>query len=213
MPTKIDKRERKKLKVTWAGEPQQLPNSQVKVLRVNAEDGLQYETYKQSLFPYIAVDAELDADCELHITEGKEGQQYPHWRIVQLYDKEGKPLASMKPERQYGRDEDRTDFRTAILETGENYRAGLWKDKDPEVIAYRAWIYTELGGETKQRPQPVKVELPIKNAKELMTWAAKHGKEYTPSWLRKELNLGNQIITDEHAIKYYEILKQKKGWD
>jgi len=70
MPTKIDKSERKKLKITWVGEPQQLPNSQVKVLRFNAEDGLQYETYKQSLFPYIAVDAELDADCELHITKG-----------------------------------------------------------------------------------------------------------------------------------------------
>jgi len=217
MPTKIDKSERKKLKISWVGEPQQLPNSQVRVLRFNAEDGLQYETYKQSLFPYIAVDAELDADCELRITKGSRGQPYPHWRIVQLYDKGGKPLASTKPERQFGRDQDRTDFRTAILETGENYRAGLWKDKDPEVIAYRLWIYTVGFGfilNLAVRPNKVEPpEQPVKNAKELMAWALKHGKEYTPSWLRKELNLGNQLITDEHAIKYYEILKQKKGWE
>ena len=140
--TKIDKAERKTLTPTWVGEPTQLPNSQVKVLRFSADNGLQFETFKASLFPYIQLGQPIDADTELRITTTEQGTQYPHWRIVQLY-KEGKPISSEKGQQQYkGRDENRTDIRAAILEIGQDYRAGLLKADNPRVIAYYTWIDT-----------------------------------------------------------------------
>ena len=158
--TTIDKKERKKLRVTWVGEPQTLPNSQVQVLRFNADDGLQYETFKQSLFSYIQLDSELDADTELHITQADSGQQYVHWRVVQLYGEDGKPLYSAKtPQKSFGRDEDRTDRRNAIITIKDLWVAGLIKHPNPLttwLLAELTILTTEGGKDAKSKEIPDK---------------------------------------------------------
>lgn len=66
---------------------------------------------------------------------------------------------------------------------------------------------------TDEDRQVLPVE-PITNAKELMAWALSHGKEFTPSWVRKEANITpNTIITDEIAVEAYKTIKASTGWN
>ena len=129
--------------------------------------------------------------------------------------KEGKPLASMKPERQYGRDEDRVDQRTFVMEVGADIRAGVevpQEFKTARRLIMASWLNLEFA----EKPQPIKAEppeQPVKNAKELMAWALKHGKEYTPSWVRKQVGAGTEIITDTKAVEYYQFIKEAMGWE
>jgi len=51
----------------------------------------------------------------------------------------------------------------------------------------------------------------VTNAQTLMDWAKKHGKY--PSWVRKEALLGDDAISDEIAVKAYQILKSKMNWE
>lgn len=52
----------------------------------------------------------------------------------------------------------------------------------------------------------------VKTAKELMGWAISHGKEYTPTWVKKEALLGDGEITEEVAQTAYQHIKAKMGW-
>ena len=156
MSTRIDARERKALTIVKVGEPQNLPNSQVKVLRFSCSDGLTYETFKQSLFPYIKLNATIDADTELHITTSANGVQYVHWRVTQIYTS-GKPVLSEK----WGRrsPEEAQDIRrqVAIKEIGECWRNGKFTDDSPFVIAYKTWLLSALNIEVSQ-PQKLTVK-------------------------------------------------------
>jgi len=49
-------------------------------------------------------------------------------------------------------------------------------------------------------------------AKELMEWALEHGKEYGPSWVRKESKIGDKIITDEMAKQAKSYLRTLMSW-
>ena len=72
-----------------------------------------------------------------------------------------------------------------------------------EIVA-KEIVAEEVGQEIPQKePQ---------NAMELMKWAASHGKEFTPSFVRRECNLGTQTITDEKVQEAYRVLKEKMGW-
>jgi len=104
--SRIGKKERKQLKVTWVGEPQAMKEgSNIKILRFTCDDKLHYETFKQNLFSHIKVGEQLDADTELQIVTTEAGQEYPHWRITQIYQ-DGKPVAVSQadtPKRAYGK--------------------------------------------------------------------------------------------------------------
>lgn len=209
--TRLDHKERKGLKVTWASEPQSLPNKpEVKFIRCNCDDGLQYETFRQTLFPYIQAGKELDADVELHITKAQDGTEYPHWRIAQLYEK-NEPIAKLpspsKPKEYRGRDEDRTDQRTFVLEFGSNYRAGKWTDKHPLYSTYlntlTLWgtgVKTEV---IKQEPK----EIPVADIKKAMKdyhWSEGAVTQFIrkdKQWKVKSLGELNQAQRSE-LIKY-----------
>ena len=104
--SRIGKKERKQLKVTWVGKPQAMKvGSNIKILRFTCDDKLHYETFKQNLFSHIKVGEQLDADTELQIVTTEAGQEYPHWRITQIYQ-DGKPVAVSQadtPKRAYGK--------------------------------------------------------------------------------------------------------------
>jgi len=52
----------------------------------------------------------------------------------------------------------------------------------------------------------------VKDAKTLMEWALSHGKQYHNSWVRKEANLGDAVITEAMAIKAYQEICTVQGW-
>ena len=56
-------------------------------------------------------------------------------------------------------------------------------------------------------------ETPVTNAPTLMSWALSHGKKFTPSFIRKQMNWGNDIITDEMAVEAYKTIKEISRWD
>lgn len=223
--TVLDKTGRKPLKILRVNELEQLPNSQVKVLRFNCDDGLLYETFKQALFPYIQTGKEIDADTELHITTTDDGRQYPHWRVVQLYEG-NKPLASAHPKQQYrGRDEDRVDQRTFVMEVGNDLRAGLEVLEDfkkRRIIIMASWTAPKAFKPKDDKPETSQ-ELPptatatavtVKNAGDLMRWALSHGKEFNASFVRREANIPpNEIITEEKVKEAYKLIKEKMKWE
>jgi hypothetical protein len=165
--TRVDKTERRALKVTWVKPEPETFGKYGKKLRFNCADGLQYETIKAHLFPYIKADAELDANCELQIVKFDDGGEMPKWVVVEIYEN-GEPVKAPTKQgggqRQYGRDEDRTDQRTFVMEVGQDLRAGLL-DKNHRFVKAReiileTWvgIKEEAKPKPKPEPQPAKVE-------------------------------------------------------
>ena len=214
--TRIDHKERKKLKVTWAGEPQSLPSKpEVKYIRCNCDDGLQYETFRQSLFPYIQTGKELDADVELHIIKAQDSQEYPHWRIAQLYNEKGEPIAATKtassPQREYrGRDEDKVDTRTRIMEIGEDWRAGKRKDNDPLVMWREIWLMGDNITQIKKVEPPKEISVAeLKEIRDECNWSNKDIAEYLnikpDEWKRMK---GLDGLTPQQRIKLAEYIKQ-----
>ena len=102
----------------------------------------------------------------------------------------------------------------------ELWIADKLKDNDPLILALRVWCAERLGVTTKvfkpeDKPEPTTEQEPeekVTNAKELMAWAVSHGREFTPSWVRKELGFGTALITDEKAQAGYEALKVAMSW-
>jgi len=143
MASRVDRKERKTLKVKTVGTPTKFGESGEK-LAFSCEDGLSYECFYKTLFEPIAIGAELDADTELRIVTGNDGQEYPHWIVTQLY-KEGQPIKKAKPPFTGSkRDEDRTDARTAAMEIGQDWRAGKLPDKHRLVLARKVWMLRAL---------------------------------------------------------------------
>lgn len=108
--TKIDRKERRQLNLTWVGEPQPLrEGSKVQILHFNADNGINYQTFNQGLFDYIKQHEKeaIDADTELQVTMVDGAPKYQHWRVTQVYE-DNKPIAeAKKPEgyapRTYGK--------------------------------------------------------------------------------------------------------------
>ena len=56
-------------------------------------------------------------------------------------------------------------------------------------------------------------ETPPATALELMNWAFAHGKEFGPSWVRKEAGIKPlEVITNEKASEAYKLLKERMKW-
>ena len=56
-------------------------------------------------------------------------------------------------------------------------------------------------------------EIPVTNAPTLMSWALSHGKKFTPSFIRKQMNWGDIAITNEMAVEAYKTIKEISRWD
>ena len=221
--TKVDHKERKTLKVKWVGEPQPFGDGRRQLLRFNCYDGIQYEAFVYALYPFIQEEAEFDADTELRITTTADGRQFQNWVVTQIY-KDGEPVAEMPARtRQYrGRDEDRVDQRTFVMEVGADLRAGIREKSHPFATAREtvmaSWIKLEVK-EVKTEPtqpklqtQPATAETPM-TAKVLMAWALTHGKEFGPSWVRKTAGISpTTLITDEMAREAYLKIKKDQNW-
>lgn len=144
MPSKVDRKERKQLKVKTVGKPTTFGEHGEKVA-FSCEDGLSYESFSKTLFEYIKAGAEFDADTELRIATGKDNKEYPHWVVTQIYI-DGQPVAKAKaPFTGSKRDEDRTDTRTAVMSITELWKGGTIKESDGLVLACRIWMYDKLG--------------------------------------------------------------------
>jgi len=143
--TITDKKERKKLKVVWVSEVTPFGDKGKKV-KFNAEDGLTYETFSQSLFEYIVTGKELDADTELRITTADDSNQYPHWIVTQIYQ-DGQPIGS-KGKWGYSREkspEERASIENQVRAKiiSELWIADKFKDDDIEVKRLRQWLNPE----------------------------------------------------------------------
>jgi len=85
---------------------------------------------------------------------------------------------------------------------------------------FYAWLQTgQIRDESIVKPEVDKPQIEkqpeepkVTNPKELMAWAVSHGREFTPSWVRKELGWGMALITDEKAQEGYEALKVAMSW-
>ena len=123
-------------------------------------------------------------------------------------------------------------------EIGEMYRAGIISNDTPEgkilITAYWARMFIALNIEAKgakdvketkevsdkeTRPESVATTIGgddsgggVKTAAELMKWAYGHGKEFNPSWVKKEALLGDGAITEEVAQIAYQTIKAKMDW-
>jgi len=103
------------------------------------------------------------------------------------------------------------------------------KVNNPVIQTAIAWALTRLGGKNESAKVPTEEtrqlsgkeagtdnnrggKTPVKDAKTLMEWALSHGKEYHNSWVRKEANLGDAVITEAMAIKAYQDICAVQGW-
>ena len=72
----------------------------------------------------------------------------------------------------------------------------------------------QLSGEATGPDDAAREKALVKNAQDLMKWAAIKGKEFTPSWVRKQANIPpNAVITDKMAEKVYGEIKALMGWE
>lgn len=144
MASKVDKKERKNLKIKTVGQPTKFGEHGEKV-SFSCEDGLSYECFSKTMFEYFKAGEEIDADTELRIVTGKDNQEYPHWVVTQIYIN-GKPISKSRPTfASAKRDEDRTDTRTAVMSITELWKVGVIKESDGLVLACRIWMYDKLG--------------------------------------------------------------------
>jgi hypothetical protein len=120
-----------------------------RVLFFTCDDNVTYELYKSSLWHLVEVGSPIDFDVELRLY-GDQGQ-FPHWWVTNVYQPESPESESdiPKPERKYGRDEDKVDVRTAIMEIGQDLRAGL--DVPMELrLARQVWLRSALHIQVKE---------------------------------------------------------------
>ena len=92
--TRIDQRERKKLKVEWVSEVSTFGQYGKKV-KFKCADGLFYECIKKGLFEHIKVGAELDADTQLEFITLADETEMTKWVVTELYQ-DGKPLSKTR---------------------------------------------------------------------------------------------------------------------
>ena len=231
--TKIDKQEKRHLKVTWVKPEPEVKGQYLQILPFNCDDGIQYQTTKQNLFRHIKAGAEFDADTQLEIVTFEDGGQLTKWVVTQIYDKNGQPIAlptTKKAGTAYrGRDEDRVDQRTFVMEVGADLRAGIIDGKHPfaksREMILASWVTPqrkEIKSETKalkDKPQSVEAVVPdetepvldekptVITAHDLMEWAKSKGK--FPSWVRTQMGWGTQVISNKMAQEAYNKLLEK----
>ena len=229
--TKIDKQEKRHLKVTWAKLEPEVKSPHLQILPFNCDDGIQYQTIKQDLFGHIKIGAEFDADTQLEIVTFDDGGQLTKWVVTQIYDKDGQPISKAATKKQAsaykGRDEDRVDARTFVMEVGADLRAGVIDKTHPfaksREIILASWVTPqkkEVKGETKKTQTdktPDTTEqaqsskqisaLEIHTGQDLMAWA-KREKGLMPSQVRQTMNWGVKVITEKMAQEAYLKLKE-----
>ena len=140
MPSRVDKKERRKLKIIWVlPEPEKFGDTGLK-LKFNTEDNLQFETFSKTLFPLIVVGAELDCDTELQISTGRDGREYSHWIVTQIY-KDGEPVVQKKAySGTFKKTSDESiERQVAVKEIGLDLRSGI--DVPQDLIDLRqTWL-------------------------------------------------------------------------
>jgi hypothetical protein len=145
----VELQERRQIEVKWVGEIQPAKSSAFKIQRFNGTDGVSYEILAERLQGIVKQGETIDADVELRIFTGKDDQQYNHWVVTEIYI-DGKPIPKKQSGRYYGRDEDRTDQRTFVMEVGADLRQGIIDKNHPFVKAREeimaSWVRIELGG-------------------------------------------------------------------
>ena len=149
--TKIERAERKQLKVLQVSEPEK-KGQFLQILRFTCDDNLHYETTKKGLFQYIKQEAELNADTELQVLTFEDGGQLTKWVVTQLYAQDGKPLGATadlpSQRRGYGKSPEEIssiETQVAIKAITDAFCAGKLEPKDPLILAWRVWCATHLG--------------------------------------------------------------------
>lgn len=184
--TTIESKERLKLKPSWVGEWQPLrEGSDIKVKRFNCEGyEYQFQTFKKILGDHLKANVEFDGEVELRVTVAGENT-YKNHTLIEIYEND-KPISETKSQtRRYaGRDEERVDERTAIMEIGADYRADK-RDKDDALVEMREWwLRTRL----EPKPKEVKKSTSINPEQ-----AEKSTEGFNTEWWKENLEATNYM--------------------
>jgi len=150
--------DRLKLKITEVKEPRAVGSAEVlDFFAVIGDDTktARYGVWSKSLYEYIKKDVVIDCEVEVKTSEKKDpdGNPYVTRKVTQIFV-DGKPVKTPTKSSEgkwRGRNEDRTDARTAVMEIGEDWRAGKIKDDDILIKQRRQWLSSVL---PKAEPEP-----------------------------------------------------------
>lgn len=119
-------------------------------MRVTAGDGIEYLVFDKSIHPHLEqrnedgtyklLGTKIDADIELDVEKKDKSGTYNLIRSITVEGKVigGKERRGFAPSR--GRDEDRTDIRSALITIKDLWVSGKLKDENPLVT----WLLAEL---------------------------------------------------------------------
>jgi hypothetical protein len=231
--------ERKQITVKSMVEPRTFEgkNGKVTSYAIMGEDGLKYETMSSSIAGYFVVGKALDIEVEDKAWSKGDVSGVNH-SIKQVYI-DGQPVSGQKKTEGSGWSGGKSDpVKNASIEmqhysseVRELWIAGKLKDDAPLVKCYLEILSEKLNSkvltDNPQKPQaaPVvqketskpantnpKAESAIPTTIQgLMQWAAKHGKNCTPSWVEKMLDVKDTSEIKDIALSYHT-LKELNGW-
>jgi len=132
---------------------------------ITTPEKVKYHLYEEEgeLSQYLKVGSAVTVDY--FPTQNRQGKDI---RKIQNIITEGKPILQQVPEKpvaqkKYGRDEDRTDQRTFVMEVGQDLRAKLIDKEHPFAIARKAimtsWIPVGVELAEKSDPEPTKLAM------------------------------------------------------
>lgn len=186
---------------------------------------LWYFTFSKALFDTIKVGAVLDAEVEV-----SENQYGTNRKVTQIY-KDGQPVGN-KGGRSFGRspEQEKLIVRQTCLKCAVEARPGAtikeildtaaifdeWVNSKaevkPETPKEQAPVVANKAPEPKAETNPTQETTLPKTVKELMEAVSNHGKQYSTSWVLKNLNYaGTNEIHDPAGC--YLILKELTGWE
>lgn len=103
--------------------------------------------FKPALHPELEVGVEKVVDFT---APAKEGDSYKLNDIATEGEFPPKPDSASPPARKYGRDEDRVDQRTFVLEVGQDRRAGIIDEKHPFAKAREVILASWINGKVEK---------------------------------------------------------------
>lgn len=235
--TKVDKKERKKLRVVSVNEIQK-KGEHLEILSFKCDDNLVYQTTKRHLFPHIKADTEIDADTESQIITFDDGGQMAKWVVTEIYQ-DGKPVAQpeSRGKGRYGAggsSDASIEAQVAFKGMIELIIAGKIGDNSKEFKATIEWAMSRLHSvaqlkaqvdkamakttKAEEKPEespPEEAEPEIKTAGALLAWIMSKDKNIKAPrvWLNTNFDVDPKaVLTMEKVKELHEAIKSGMGW-
>jgi len=204
--------ERQKLTITEVLEPRTIGDKNIPLQEFHA-DGKKYSVFSKSLFPYIKLNTEIDAEVEV-----KEGENYTNRKIVDIFV-DGKSVKSQGQGGYRGKSPEELDLNArsyALAYAKDLAVAGKIEVKDiiPTATEYYDWLRptTKAPVEGPEATQEQKDELATYDKKRVAEMMKKLGIPRTLTKLNADIlldELKKEAIALEEAGKPFRFKRSK----